>query len=256
MKEPDGVDDPGPEAETRVERPRGPLRRLYEWTIHWAETPYALWALFLLAFAEASFFPIPPDVLLIAMALGAPKKSLRFAGICLAGSVLGGCVGYAIGMFFFQAVGEPILSLYDYLEEFHALSMRFGQHGFLFIFIAALTPIPYKVFTIAAGFCHADVPLQVLIAASVVGRGLRFLAVGALFRAFGRPIKRFIDRYFNLLTIAFVILLVLGFSRRALPWRNRPRNPSCIRKAGGPPCSRTARARSCWTSHAAPSKPQ
>lgn len=189
----------------------GPLRRLYLWTIHWAETPYALWALFLVALARSSVFPIPPDVLLIAMALGAPKRSLRFAGVCLVGSVLGGCLGYLIGMFFFEAMGRPILSFYGYLDQFYELSTRFGQHGFLFIFIAALTPIPYNVFTIAAGVCHADVPFAAFVAASVVGRGLRFFAVGALFMLFGRPIKRFIDRYFNLLTVAFVVLLVLGF---------------------------------------------
>lgn len=193
-----------------VPRP-GPVRRLYDWTIHWAATPQAVWALFLLALAEASFFPVPPDVLLMAMALGTPRKSLRYAGICTVGSVLGGVLGYAIGMFFFEAVGEPILEFYHYTEQFHQLSAGFGEHGFLFIFVAALTPIPFKVFTIAAGVCHADVPLAVLLAASVVGRGLRFFTVGALFRLFGPPIQRFIDRYFNLLTILFVVLLVLGF---------------------------------------------
>ncbi|MCK4284489.1 MAG: hypothetical protein KAX44_09250, partial [Candidatus Brocadiae bacterium] len=189
----------------------GPLRRLYDWTIHWAETPYALWALFLLAFASSSFFPVPPDVLLIAMALGAPKKSLRYAGICLVGSVVGGCAGYLIGMCFFEAVGRPILSFYHHLARFDQLQVQFAEHGFLFIFVAALTPIPYKVFTIAAGVSHTYVPLTVLIAASVVGRGLRFFALGVLLRLFGNRVKRFIDRYFNLLTIAFVVLLVLGF---------------------------------------------
>jgi len=193
-----------------VPRP-GPVRRLYDWTIHWAATPQAVRALFLLALAEASFFPVPPDVLLIAMALGTPRKSPRYAAVCTAGSVLGGILGYAIGMFFFQAVGRPILEFYHYTEEFARLSAGFGQHGFLFIFIAALTPIPFKVFTIAAGVCHADVPLVVLLAASVVGRGLRFFTVGILFRLFGPPIQRFIDRYFNLLTILFVVLLVVGF---------------------------------------------
>ncbi len=189
----------------------GPLRRLYDWTIHWAETPYGPWALLLLAFAEASFFPIPPDVLLIAMALGAPKKSFRYAGICLAGSVVGGCAGYLIGMCFFEAVGRPMLSFYHHLAQFEQLQAQFAEHGFLVIFMAALTPIPYKVFTIAAGVSHAHVPLTVLIAASVVGRGLRFFAVGALLRLFGNRVRRFIDRYFNLVTIAFVVLLVLGF---------------------------------------------
>ncbi len=187
------------------------LRRLYEWTLHWAETPYAGWALLALAFAEASFFPVPPDVLLIAMALGAPRKSLRYAALCTLGSVLGGMLGYAIGAFFFQTVARPILEFYHYMEQFQRLSAAFGRHGFLYIFTAALTPIPYKVFTIAAGVCHAEVPLGALVAASVVGRGARFFAVGLLLRVWGRPIKRFIDRYFNLLTVLFVLLLVLGF---------------------------------------------
>jgi AmmeMemoRadiSam system protein A len=187
------------------------VRRLYLWTIHWAATPYALWALFLLAFAESSFFPVPPDVLLIAMALGAPRRSLRFALLCTVGSVLGGVVGYGIGMFCFEAAGRPILEAYGYVEEFEQLRAQFGSHGGLVIFIAALTPIPYKVFTIAAGVSHDHVPLVVLVGASVVGRGLRFCTLGVLFRLFGRQIKGFIDRYFNLLTVAFVVLLVLGF---------------------------------------------
>ncbi len=189
----------------------GPVRRLYDWTIHWADTPHAVWALFVLAFAEASFFPIPPDVLLIAMALGAPRKATKYAGVCLTGSVLGGCLGYAIGMFAFQAVGRPVLELYGYMDHFEHLREQFGQHGFLFILVAALTPIPYKVFTIAAGVCHTHVPLSVLLLASVAGRGLRFFTLGILFRLFGAHIKRFIDKYFNLLSIAFVVLLVLGF---------------------------------------------
>jgi AmmeMemoRadiSam system protein A len=215
------------------------LRRLYEWTIHWAETPYAVWALLLLAVAEASFFPVPPDVLLIAMALAIPRKSLRYAGICTLGSVVGGILGYTIGVFFFEAVGQPILRFYHYTEQFQRLSAGFGQHGFLFIFTAALTPIPYKVFTIAAGVCHAHVPLTVLVVASLVGRGLRFFTVGLLFRLFGRPIKRFIDRYFNLLTVLFVLLLVLGFiCVRILagcngPERHGGHSPSSLGRASG-----------------------
>ncbi|MFO8006775.1 MAG: AmmeMemoRadiSam system protein A [Candidatus Brocadiia bacterium] len=210
MKESNSTGNSSARAYPPGRRP-GPLRRLYEWTLHWAETRYGAWALLGLAFAEASFFPIPPDVLLIAMGLGAPRKSLRYAAVCTLGSVLGGVLGYAIGMFFFQTVGQPILELYHYTEQFQRLSAAFGRHGFLYIFAAALTPIPYKVFTIAAGVCHAQVPLGVLLVASVVGRGARFFVVGLLFRVWGRPIKRFIDRYFNLLTVLFVLLLVLGF---------------------------------------------
>lgn len=196
---------------THARRP-GVVRRLYNWTIHWAATPYAAVALFVLAFSEASFFPIPPDVLLIAMALGAPRHSLRYAALCTAGSVLGGCLGYYIGASLFETVGKPILEVYGYEEQFAELSAGFAAHGFGFIFVAALTPIPYKVFTIAAGVCHADVSLGVLLLASVTGRGLRFFAQGVLFRLCGAPIKRFIERYFNLLTVAFVVLLVLGFA--------------------------------------------
>jgi len=201
-----------PPREAAAAPARGLLRRAYQWTIRWAETPYGVWALFVLAFAEASFFPIPPDVLLIALALGMPRRSLRFAAVCTAGSVLGGCLGYAIGAVLFEAIGRRIVEFYHYTEQFEKLQGLFAQHGFLYIFIAALTPIPYKVFTIAAGVSHARVPLAVLVAASMVGRGLRFFAVGALFWLCGPPIKRFIDRYFNLLTILFVVLLGLGFA--------------------------------------------
>ena len=188
---------------------RNVVRRMYDWTIHWAETPYGGWALFVLAFAEASFFPIPPDVLLIALALGAPKKSLRFSAVCTTGSVLGACLGYAIGMFFFEVIGRPILDFYSLWGSYGAISEGFRNNGFFYVFAAALTPIPFKVFTIAAGACQ--VSLGVVIAAAVLGRGLRFFVLGALFRLFGPPIKRFIDRYFNLLTVLFLIVGVLGF---------------------------------------------
>jgi len=213
----DGIEPPGGHGR------RGIVRRLYDWTLHWAETPYALWALFLLSFAEASFFPIPPDVLLIAMALGAPRRSLRFAAVCLAGSVLGGCAGYAIGMFLFEAVGKPIINVYGAWDAYNAISLGFRTHGFLYIFGAALTPIPYKVFTIAAGACKVE--FGVLVAASVVGRGLRFFAVGALFKFFGPPVKRFIDRYFNLLTILFLALGIGGFVCVKLLWKRPPDEP-------------------------------
>jgi len=199
------------------ERKRNPVRRLYDWTTHWAQTPYGPWALFALAFAEASFFPVPPDVLLIALALGAPKKSLRYAAICTAGSVLGGCLGYAIGLFLMDAVGYRIIDFYRARDVYAQIAQGFQQYGFVYIFIAALTPIPYKVFTIAAGACR--VGLGVLILASVVGRGARFFLVGSLFWLFGVPVKRFIDRYFNLLTILFVALGALGFVLVKIIWK-------------------------------------
>jgi membrane protein YqaA with SNARE-associated domain len=196
---------------------------MYNWTIHWASTPYAPWALFILAFAEASFFPIPPDVLLMAMALGTPRKSLRYSAVCTAGSVLGGCFGYLIGLFFFEAIGRPLIDLYGAWSIYQSVSEGFQAHGFFWIFTAALTPIPYKVFTIAAGACK--ISFAVLVAASVIGRGIRFYAVGGLFRIFGAPIKKFIDRYFNLLTVAFVVILVGGFIVVKILWPKENARP-------------------------------
>jgi len=194
-----------------MQKRRGIHRRLYDWTIHWAKTPYAQWALFIHAFAASSFFPIPPDVLLIAMALAHPKRALRYGAICLAGSVSGAVLGYYIGRFGMAAIGYPLLETYSYTAEFNELKTLFAAHGFMWILLAALTPIPFKVFTIAAGAAHPDVSLGVLLAASIVGRGIRFFAVAGLLRIFGKHIANFIERYFNLCTIAFGVALVLGF---------------------------------------------
>ena len=211
--------EPAPQAKRR----RGLVRRMYDWTIHWAETPYAVWALLVVAFVEASFFPIPPDVLLIAMALAKPKRSLWYAAVCTFGSVMGALLGYVIGMFFFEAVGKPLIEFYGVWGAYCRLSEGFRANGFLYVFAAALTPIPYKVFTIASGACSLS--LTVVVAASVIGRGLRFFGVGALFMLFGPPIKRFIDRYFNLLTIGFLILLVLGFLFVKIVWKGGGSRP-------------------------------
>ena len=212
--------DPGVSAELEAPAPalprRNVLRRLYLWTIHWADTPYGPWALFLLALVEASVFPIPPDVLLLALCLGLPRRSLRYAGICTAGSVLGGCLGYVIGMFFMEAIGRPIIDFYNAQQVFDSIAQGFQAHGFLWIFAAALTPIPYKVFTIAAGACGID--FVVLVAASVLGRGLRFYAQGLLMKRFGTSISGLIDRWFNALTIGFLVLLVLGFVVVKMLW--------------------------------------
>jgi AmmeMemoRadiSam system protein A len=187
------------------------LRRLYDWTLRWAGTRRAPWALGLLAFAEASFFPVPPDVLLIPMCLSEPRRSLRYAALCTTASVLGGILGYLIGMFLFEAVGRPIISFYRLTGQFEEMSRTLGRHGFLLVLAAALTPIPYKVFTIASGVCHEHMPLGVVVAASIIGRGARFFALALLLQFAGARMKSLIDRYFNALTIAFVLLLVAGF---------------------------------------------
>lgn len=185
------------------------IRRLYDWVMHWAETPYAVPALFTLAFAESSFFPIPPDVLLIALAVSVPARSFRYAAVCLIGSVLGGILGYAIGVFGYSAIGEPIINFYHGQEAMEEVRRLYEDWGFWGVFFAALTPIPYKVFTIASGFFTFN--FWAFIGASICGRGLRFFAVGALIYFCGPRIKEFIDKYFNILAIVFAVMLVGGF---------------------------------------------
>lgn len=185
------------------------LRRAYDWVLSWADSRYGAVALFLLAFAESSFFPIPPDVLLMALALGARKKSLYFALICSIGSVLGGLAGYAIGAFAFDAIGRPIIEFYGAADKYDSIGKLYEEHGFWIVFLAGFTPIPYKVITIAGGvFKISLLPFTV---ASIVGRSARFFLVAGLIHAFGEPVKAFIDKWFNLLTVVFSVLLIGGF---------------------------------------------
>lgn len=192
---------------------RGPVRRLYDWVLHWADTPFAVPALFLLAFAESSFFPIPPDVLLIAMCIGQVQRSYRFAFWCSLGSVLGGMAGYAIGAFLWDVdvVREFFYTWIPGVNEKNVarVSGLYDAYNFWIVFVAAFTPIPYKVITILAGVCGIQFPLFVL--ASVIGRSARFYLVAWLFRHYGPPIKDFIERRFALVTFAGAVLLVGGF---------------------------------------------
>jgi len=185
------------------------IRRLYDWTISWADRPGGVYALFLLAFAESSFFPIPPDVLLIALCVGAPTKSFRFALVCTVGSVLGGMAGYGIGYWGYEAIGKPIVDAYHGQDVMLKIKAWYDEYGFWGNLAAAVTPIPYKVFTIASGVFQFDF-LQFTVA-SVVGRGLRFFVVGGLIYWVGPRMKVFIEKYFDLLAIAGMILLIGGF---------------------------------------------
>ncbi len=185
------------------------LRRLYDWVLHWAETPYGTWALFLLAVAESSFFPIPPDVLLIALAISIPAKSFRYALVCTVGSLIGGVIGYLIGYQFMELIGLQILEFYGLMTKFNAVGDLYNKYNALAVGIAGFTPIPYKVFTISAGAFGINFP--VFLAASAVSRAARFFIVGWLIYKFGPGIRAFIDRYFNILAVVFVILLVGGF---------------------------------------------
>ncbi|MCO4781991.1 MAG: DedA family protein [Candidatus Cloacimonetes bacterium] len=186
------------------------IRKLYDYTLSWAHRPMATWALFFLAFIESSFFIIPPDVLLIALCTGHPKKSFKFVLACLSGSVLGALFGYLIGALFFASVGQSILDLLHLNAAFLIVQEKYAQNAFFAIFAAAFTPIPFKVFTIAGGFCRVD--LGVFVLASILGRGLRFSLVGGLIYIFGAKVEKLIDKHFNLFTIVFTVALFVGFA--------------------------------------------
>ncbi len=187
------------------------LKRLYHWVLHWADTPHGLTALVVLAFIESSFFLIPPDVLLIALCMGAPRRSLKFAFWCSLGSVAGGALGYLIGY-----AAEPlgrwfIIDVLGYSAAWDKVAELYGQNAFLAILTAAFTPIPYKVFTIAAGVFHEQVSLGTLLAASAIGRSGRFFLVAGAIFFFGPPIKRLLDKYLEIFTVVFMVLLIGGF---------------------------------------------
>ena len=193
---------------TKTPKP-GMVRRLYHWVLSWADTPYGSPALFVLAFMESSFFPIPPDVLQIALSAGKPKRTFWYAGVSVVGSVLGALLGYLIGFMFWEATQSFFYAHIFSKETFDQVKDLYQEWDFWAIFAAALTPIPYKVFTIAAGVCGIAVPM--FIVASIIGRSTRFFAVATLMFFFGPTIKSWIDRYFNLLAILFTVLLIGGF---------------------------------------------
>ncbi len=184
---------------------KGWLYDLLHWVEHWAHSPYGATALFCIAFAESSFFPIPPDVLLIPLCLGDPGRAFWFATICSLGSVLGGMAGYAIGFF----GGRPLLYKLFPDDKVETVERYYDRYNAWATGIAGLTPLPYKLFTISGG--AFAIGFRVFVLASIVGRSLRFFGVAGLIYFFGPPISAFIERYLDLLSIAFVILLLLGF---------------------------------------------
>ena len=189
----------------------GVLRRLYDWVLGWADTRWGVPALVLLAFAEASVFPIPLDPLLIALCLGAPGRSFRIAGWATLASVAGGIGGYAIGAGAWSALGDFFFASVPGVtpEAFAAVQGLYDRWDFRAVFLAGLTPIPYKIFALSAGVFAINFPVFVM--ASVLSRALRFCLLAGLIWRFGTPVTRFIDRYFGLLTLLFGILLLLGF---------------------------------------------
>ncbi len=179
---------------------------LVAWTTRHAEGKHAKWWLFGVAFAESSFFPIPPDVLLVAILMTRERvRAFYYASITTAGSVLGGLFGYAIGYFLWQTVGTWVVSMYHLEAQMVAVQKLFVDNAFFAIFVAAFTPIPYKVFTIAGGLFGISIPT--FIVASILGRGARFFTVAGIMRYFGGHIARLLYQYFNLISIVFVVVL-------------------------------------------------
>lgn len=185
------------------------LRRLYDWTMALASGPRAVPALAGVAFAESSFFPIPPDVVLIPMVLANRSRALRYAAIATVASVVGGLFGYLIGYFLFEAVAQPILEFYGYAEAFASFQARYNDWGALIVLVAGITPFPFKVITIASGATGLSLPVFLL--ASVVARGLRFFLVAGLLYFVGPPIRTFIERRLGLVFTVFVAVLIGGF---------------------------------------------
>jgi membrane protein YqaA with SNARE-associated domain len=185
------------------------VRKLYDWVLHWSATPYALPALAIIAFVESSVFPIPPDVLLIAMVVAVPAGWARYAIVCSVASVVGGMFGYWIGYSFMDVIGNDIVALYHFQEKFDKIAGLYQKYEGWAVAAAGFTPLPYKVFTLAAGAFKIDFPTFVF--ASALSRSARFFLVAGLLWKFGPPVKALIEKYFNLFSIAFFILLVLGF---------------------------------------------
>jgi membrane protein YqaA with SNARE-associated domain len=185
------------------------LRRLYDWTMAKADHPRALWILAAVAFIESSVFPIPPDVLMIPMILAAPHRAWLIAAVATVSSVLGGMLGYGIGFFFYESLGQPILESLGKSDAMAAFNEQFNGVGFWAVLTAGVTPFPYKVITIMSGW--TAMPLATFVVTSIIARALRFFVVAALLRSFGAPIRDFIEKRLGLVFTVFVVLLIGGF---------------------------------------------
>jgi membrane protein YqaA with SNARE-associated domain len=174
-----------------------------------ADSPSAPYALVAIAFAESSFFPIPPDVILVPMSLSRPHRAWTYAALCTAASVAGGVLGYAIGALFYETIGKWLINLYGYGDRADALRTLYAQWGWLVILIKGLTPIPFKLVTIVSGFLHYNFALFVLLA--LVTRGARFFLLAGLMNRFGEPIKALLDRHFTAFVLLLVGIILLGF---------------------------------------------
>jgi membrane protein YqaA with SNARE-associated domain len=219
------------------------IRKLYNWVLDLAARPTAERWLFAISFMESSFFPIPPHAMLAPMCLARPEKALRFAFVCTVASILGALLGYAIGYFLFESVGQGILSALGMAESFPKSQCYINEYGAQIILIKGATPIPFKLLTITAGFAHMN--LMTFVLASLASRAFQFFLVAGLFWKFGPPIKKFIDKYLALVTATFLIIVVGGFV--ALNFLSHgPKTDKCNRTAASgltavtPPASTSA----------------
>lgn len=186
-----------------------PIRSVYDWTLRQSGKPHAQWILFAVAFAESSFFPIPPDALLLPMCIAQRSKALRLAAICTIGSVLGGLLGYAIGALLYDTLGQWIIETYHLQAAFERFHQGFNEWGVWIILAKGLTPIPYKLVTIASGVAHF--PLIPFVLASMATRGLRFFIVAVLVMKFGAPIQVFVEKHLTWVALGLLGLIVFGF---------------------------------------------
>jgi len=185
------------------------IKRLYDWTISLAESPRALWALGIVSFVESSFFPIPPDVLMIPMIIARPNRAFLIATVCLVASVLGALLGYYIGAALMDSVGRPLLDFYGKADSFDEVSALFREHGALAVVVAGITFLPFKVVTIVSGLTGMSLP--VFIASAIFARAIRFYLVALLLWKYGEPIRDFIEKRLGLMFIVFCVVLVGGF---------------------------------------------
>lgn len=186
------------------------LRGLYNWTMSLAQSRYALWALAVVAFVESSFFPIPPDVLMIPMIIARPSRAFIIAGIATLASVMGGLFGYYIGFALMETIGQPILDFYGKGEKFADFAETYNEWGAWAVLVAGVTPFPFKVITIASGVTQLSLPLFITFA--IIARSLRFFLVAVLLWKFGEPIRDFIEKRLGLMFILFCVLLIGGFA--------------------------------------------
>ena len=186
------------------------IRRIYDEVISLSGSKYALYWLAAFSFIESSFFPIPPDIMLIPMLLATPKQAWKIAGVCTLASVIGAYLGYVIGYYFFQLIAEPLLDFYGYLDKFNQFKDLYTEYGAWIVFGAGITPFPYKIITIASGVVHLN--LAVFTVASIIARGLRFFVIAWLLKVYGERMRAFIEKNLGWLSVLFLILLIGGFA--------------------------------------------